>query len=272
MAVQTLCFIGAGNMTRSIVSGLVKSGYPAQSIVATNPSAPKLEAMKKDFAIQVSHDNLAAAQTADVIILSVKPQLMEQVCQGLRTIDLSQKLIITIAAGIEAGRYQDYFAQPITLIRTMPNTPTQLGVGMTGMYAGADVNPAQRQLCEQLMATGGETLWVDQENDLNQVIALAGSSPAYFFLFMESMLQSAQAMGMDEDKARALVQQAAIGAAQMVKQNPHLSLSELRQNVTSKGGTTAQAVETFEHGDLRGLVNQAMENCIKRAEEMAKQF
>lgn len=259
-------------MTRSIISGLIRSGYPASQIQATNPSQGKLDALAHDFGVRVSQDNVSAAQDADVIVLSVKPQLMEQVCQALQDIDMSNKLIITIAAGIKAERYSQYLAQPITLVRTMPNTPMQIGVGMTGLYAPHPLSDAQKAITERLMSSGGEIVWVNEESEINQVIALAGSSPAYFFLLMESMIDAGKQMGMDEAKARSLVQQAALGAAMMAKQNPELTLGNLRENVTSKGGTTAQAIATFEAADLRGVVKNAMENCINRAEEMAKTF
>ncbi|MCL1141538.1 pyrroline-5-carboxylate reductase [Shewanella gaetbuli] len=267
-----VCFIGAGNMTRSIISGLIKNGYPSEQVCATNPSQPKLDALQADFGIKVTNNNIDGVTHADVVVLSVKPQLMQQVCEQLQHVDFSNKLVITIAAGIPAKRYQEYLNQPIKLIRTMPNTPTQLGVGMTGLYADDSISDEQKSLCQTLMETGGKVLWVEQEDELNQVIALAGSSPAYFFLFIESMIESGIKMGMAEDKARALAEQAALGAAQMVIQNQDLSLSTLRNNVTSKGGTTAQAVETLEKGNLRGLVDSAMHNCVARAEEMAKTF
>ena len=269
---KKLCFIGAGNMTRSIVSGLVASGYPANFIEATNPSNEKLALLKQDFAINTSNDNLTAAENADVILLCVKPQLMEEVCQQLQSIDVSNKLIITIAAGVLAKRYQDYFAQDIRLIRGMPNTPTQIGYGMTGLWASDNISQIEKDLAETIMSTGGKVVWVNNENDLNMVIALAGSSPAYFFLLIESMINAAKNMGMDEIKARDFAQQAALGAAQMVIQNPQLSVETLRHNVTSKGGTTAEAISTFEHANLPKIVEQAMDNCIKRAQEMSTLF
>ncbi|QYJ85221.1 pyrroline-5-carboxylate reductase [Shewanella mesophila] len=272
MTQKKICFVGAGNMTRSITSGLVKSGYAPELIHATNPSEAKLIALHQELGIKVSHDNLKATEEADVVILAVKPQLMEQVCQQLSQLDLSQKLIVTIAAGVTAKRYHDFFKQPIKLIRTMPNTPTQVGYGMTGLYAEPSVSDADKALCEQIMKSGGEVVWVSKEDELNQVIALAGSSPAYFFLMMEAMIDSAKQDGVDESVARALVQQAALGAAQMVKHNAELSARQLRENVTSKGGTTAQALAAFEQADLRGIVRGAMHDCIARAEEMAKQF
>lgn len=259
-------------MTRSIVSGLVKSGYPTEFIETTNPSVEKLNAMHADFGVNVSHDNVAACDSANIIVLSVKPQMMETVCNKLSHLDLSEKLIITIAAGIPANRYQDYFKQPVKLIRTMPNTPTQIGVGVTGIFADESISESEKLECEQIMQTGGEVVWVNKESELNQVIALAGSSPAYFFMFVESMLDAAEKMNVPADKARLMVQQAALGAAEMVKQNPDLTAAQLRENVTSKGGTTAQAIKTFEEGGLRQLVDSAMQNCVKRAEEMEKLF
>jgi pyrroline-5-carboxylate reductase len=272
MTQAKICFIGAGNMTRSIVSGLVTHGYPADLIYATNPSQCKLDAMVADFNIQVSNDNLATAKECDVIVLGVKPQLMQQVCEALQQLDLSDKLVITIAAGITANRYDDYFKQQVPLIRCMPNTPTQIGHGMTGLFAVEGINQQQKQLAETLMLTGGKVMWVDKEAELNLVIALAGSSPAYFFLFVESMIEAGVALGMDETKSRLLAEQAALGAAQMIVNNQDLSPATLRTNVTSKGGTTAEALATFERGDIRGLVKQAMVNCINRADEMAKTF
>ncbi|QYJ88961.1 pyrroline-5-carboxylate reductase [Shewanella halotolerans] len=272
MTQKKICFIGAGNMTRSITSGLVKGGYAPELIHATNPSEAKLVALKNDLGIQVSHDNLQAADEADVIVLAVKPQLMQQVCEAMSGLNLKDKLIVTIAAGVTAERYHAFFKQPIQLIRTMPNTPTQIGLGMTGLYAEQGVSAQDRELCEQLMQTGGETVWVEKEEDLNQVIALAGSSPAYFFLMMEAMIDSAKQDGVDEQTAREMVQQAALGAASMVKQNPQLSPAQLRENVTSKGGTTAQALAAFERAGLREIVRTAMHDCMDRAQEMAKQF
>ncbi|MCL1126541.1 pyrroline-5-carboxylate reductase [Shewanella surugensis] len=272
MSQKNICFIGAGNMTYGIVSGLINSGYSPQLISVTNPSRPKLDAMAADFGIHVFHDNVEAADLADIIVLSVKPQFMQVACEQLSSLDLSQKLIITIAAGIKAQRYPEYVKQPIKLIRTIPNTPTQIGMGFTGLFAEEGVSYDQKRTCEQLMTASGEILWFDKEQDLNDVLALSSSSPAYFFLFMEAMVESAVKNGIEENKARQMAQQAALGAAQMVKHHPEMSLEQLRLNVTSKGGVTAEAVDTFEKGNLRGLVDEAMSNCIARAEEIAEQF
>ncbi len=269
---RRIAFIGAGNMARSIISGLVGNGYPAEKILAANPSQPKLDSLAEAFSIRTGNDNLAACDWADVIVLGVKPQLMAEVCAPIAQRDLSGKLVISIAAGVTCDTLASYLAQPVAIVRTMPNTPSLLGLGMTGLYAPGNVGTADRDFAGQLMRAVGEILWLEQEAEIDQVIACAGSSPAYFFLFMEAMQQAAQKMGVSTEDARMMIQQAAIGSAAMVKQNPQLSLEQLRLQVTSKGGATAEAIAAFEQHGLRDSVADAMEAAVRRAQEMAKLF
>ncbi|GAA5190217.1 pyrroline-5-carboxylate reductase [Ferrimonas gelatinilytica] len=269
---RRIAFIGAGNMARSIISGLVNNGYPADAILAANPSQPKLDRLAKEFHIHTGNDNLAACDWAEVIVLGVKPQLMAQVCAPIAGINLGGKLVISIAAGVTCDSLANYLAQPVALVRTMPNTPSLLGLGMTGLYAPPEVSQEDRNFAGQLMQAVGEIIWLDREAQIDQVIACAGSSPAYFFLFMEAMQQAAEKMGVTAEDARAMIQQAAVGSAAMVKQNPELSLEQLRLQVTSKGGATAKAIEAFEHHGLRDSVADAMDAAVLRAQEMAKLF
>lgn len=273
MQQKTIAFIGAGNMTQSIIKGLIKKGYPASLITASNPSVGKLEALQTNFSINVTQDNNQATQSAQVIVLAVKPQLMEGVCTKLsEALDLSGKLFVSIAAGIDSGRLQQMLGGEFPLVRTMPNTPSSLGKGMTGLFAAPQVSEAEKQFTGDLMNQVGEIVWVEKESMIDGVIAAAGSSPAYFFLFLECMQKEAQAQGFDLQTARLLVQQAMLGAAEMVCHNPHLELSELRTQVTSKGGATAKAIESFQHQNLNELVANAMQAAVKRAEQMAQQF
>ncbi|WP_235424812.1 NAD(P)-binding domain-containing protein [Vibrio vulnificus] len=201
------------NMVRAIVSGLVADGYPADKITATAPSETRRLPLEQQFGIQTTSDNLMAATQADVIVLSVKPQMMEEVCKPLQSVDFSNKLVISIAAGINCARLNEMLATQLNLVRVMPNTPSQLGLGMSGLYAPASVVEQDRHFAEQLMQAVGKTCWVDEESGINHVIAAAGSAPAYFFLFMEAMQAEAMAQGFDKQTARLLVQQSALGAA-----------------------------------------------------------
>jgi pyrroline-5-carboxylate reductase len=270
---RNIAFIGAGNMTRSIISGMTKNNYPTSCIFASNPSLPKLDALKSDYGIHITQDNIQAVQQAAVIVLAVKPQLMEEVCGDLAaSLDLKDKLFISIAAGINTSRLQQMLGGDYPLIRTMPNTPSSLGFGMTGLYADTEICQADKNFASDLMQKVGKVVWVDNEKMLDGVIAAAGSSPAYFFAFLEAMQTEAERQGFDHQTARLLVQQAMRGAAEMVCHNPDLELSELRAQVTSKGGTTAKAVEHLQQNGLDILVSQAMQAAVRRAEEMSQSF
>jgi pyrroline-5-carboxylate reductase len=184
---RDIAFIGAGNMSRSIISGMCASGYPSQKITASNPSLPKLDALKNDFSICITQQNAQAVAQAQVVVLAVKPQLMEQMCSELtKSCDITGKLFISIAAGIPIQRLSEMLAGHTNIIRTMPNTPSSLGKGMTGLYAPSHVAQSDKDYAGQLLSMVGEITWVETENLMNGVTAAAGSSPAYFYTFLEA--------------------------------------------------------------------------------------
>lgn len=267
---KKLAFIGAGNMAWAIMQGLLKSGYTPQQIIACNKSNLSRRAELQAVGIATDFTNLQAVENADVIILAVKPQFMAEVCAEFAQLDLSKKWIISVAAGISVQRLQQLLPSAQHIIRAMPNTPALIGEGLTGLFAKKSVDPTACQFAEQLMGAVGHCYWVKEEQQINHIIAITGSSPAYFFRFMEAMQQSAQAMGFSAEDARLLVQQAALGAAKLVEANPHTSLAVLRENVTSKGGTTAQALAVFEKRALAETIDEAMWAAIQRAEEMER--
>lgn len=270
---RKIAFIGAGNMSKSIISGLVNKGYPASSIFASNPSRPKIEALKSEQGINISQSNAEVTEQCDVIVLAVKPQLMEQMCADLAAdCKLDGKLFISIAAGLPVKRLQEMLNGQDKVIRTMPNTPSALGKGMTGLFAPDNITQTDKDYAAQLLKHVGEIAWVEQESLIDSVIAAAGSSPAYFFAFLEAMQQEAERQGLDHDTARLLVQQAMLGAAEMVCHNPQLEISELRAQVTSKGGTTAKALESFAAHNLSDIVAKSMQAAVARAQEMATTF
>ena len=256
-----LAFIGTGNMAFAIIQGLLNSGYPAHQILACNKSNLERRTSLQALGVQLPKSNQEAVEAADVVA---------EVCSEFDAVDFSTKTVISVAAGISTARLQALLPSAQTIIRTMPNTPALIGEGLTGLFAKAGTNPTACQLAEQLMSAVGRCYWVKEEAQINQIIAITGSSPAYFFRFMEAMQQSAEEMGFSSEDARLLVQQAALGAAKLVVTNPQTSLSTLRENVTSKGGTTAQALAVFEQAHLADTVKQAMQAAILRAEEMEK--
>ncbi|MGB5444010.1 MAG: pyrroline-5-carboxylate reductase [Psychromonas sp.] len=271
---KKITFIGAGNMAASIISGLVKSGYPGDCICASEPNITNTQKLVDKYAINGSQDNSTSANWAEVIVLAVKPQIMADVCQALANqgVDFSNKLVISIAAGVSVQRLQFLLGEKTPVIRVMPNTPALLQKGMTGLFASQQVSQENKTFADELLSSVGETLWVKEESMINAVTAASGSSPAYFFLFMEAMQDKAIAMGFDPEQARLLVMQSALGSIEMVKHNPELTLSTLRENVTSKGGTTAAALATFNELALTETVAKAMQAAADRGAEMEKLF
>ncbi|WP_220718829.1 pyrroline-5-carboxylate reductase [Agarivorans litoreus] len=269
-----IAFIGGGNMASSLIGGLLANGANPSNITASDPNTEQQQNLKQQFSVNVTGDNNQAIAQSDVIVLAVKPQLMAVVCQAIADAgnDLSSKLFVSIAAGVNVKRLKGLLGEQVAIVRTMPNTPALVGRGMTGLYAPADVSEQQIASAEQLMQAVGETCWVKNEDDINHIIAAAGSAPAYFFLFMEAMQQQAEQLGFSPEQARSLVQQSALGSAELVAANPDLDLATLRANVTSKGGTTAEAIRVFEEQGLRKVVANAMDAAVERGREMESLF
>ncbi len=267
---KKIAFIGAGNMARAIIIGLINSGVAAKNIIVANPSPEKRVMLENEFGVLQTNDNIKAATFADIIVLSVKPHFICDVCRQLSSaLDITNKLFVSVAAGTTVAQIQQALNKKVALVRVMPNTPAQLGLGMSGLFASKEVNSEQKAASDKLMSAVGKIIWLKSEEQINDIIAIAGSAPAYFFLFMEAMEKQAKTLGFNAQESRMLVQQTALGAAQMVEHNT-AAISTLRENVTSKGGTTFAALEQFRKDDLDKVVSNAMNAAITRAEEMAK--
>ena len=203
------------------------------------------------------------------MILAVKPQLMAQVLNPLAvTLVANKPVIISIAAGITLANLHDWLADDLPIVRTMPNTPALVQTGATGLFANAQVSAAQKQLANTIFGAIGIACWLASEDELDFVVALSGSGPAYYFLLIETMEQVAVDMGLSPDVARLLTQQTALGAAKLAQQS-EVDAAELRHRVTSPGGTTEQAINTFLDGGFKELVTQAMQAAQQRSKELA---
>jgi len=268
----TLCFIGAGNMAKSLIGGLIASGYSKEHIIATDPTEAQRNQVTETFGIDCLGDNNAAIERADIIILAVKPQILQTVCKSIQNSVQSQKpLIISVAAGIRSSDIDRWLGGNQAIVRTMPNTPALIQSGATGLFANAHVSSEQKEQAEHIMRAAGLTIWVDEEQKIDAVTALSGSGPAYYFLFMEAMENAAQDLGLDAKTAHLLTMQTAFGAAKMVLESRD-DCATLRKNVTSPNGTTEQAINTFEAEGLRDTVAKAMQAANRRAQELANEL
>ena len=272
MSTATIGFIGGGNMAASIIGGLLTSGVDARQLRAGDPSQESLDRLASLGPITTSQDNLDIIPGCDVLVMAVKPQLMKVVCAGIAdTVQASKPLIISIAAGVTSDSLNHWLGGNLAIVRCMPNTPALLRCGATGLFANTAVSEIQRQQAQQILDAVGLALWVEQESELDAVTAVSGSGPAYFFLMMEAMQASGEAMGLSPDVAKQLSQQTALGAARMALESD-VDVAELRRRVTSPKGTTERAITIFEDGGFRALVQQALQGAADRADELGREL
>lgn len=268
MRKNTMAFIGAGNMARSLISGLINDGVPARQLWASDPDSQKCASLATDFGIHTTDDNLQAVAAADTIVLAVKPQSLKPVAQALAPALADGKtLVLSIAAGIRCETLGHWLGSDTPIVRTMPNTPALIQCGATALFATPGVSSAQRDMAESIMRSAGLTVWLEDEDQMDAVTALSGSGPAYFFLFMEAMEAAGMDLGLPADIAHLLTMQTALGAARMVMESAE-DPALLRQRVTSPGGTTEQALHVMEQAGLRQTIQQALQAAAKRAHEL----
>ena len=268
----TLTFIGGGNMASSLIAGLIADGWDPARIRVADTDEQQLERLTDRFSVTTTTDNDRAIDHADVILLAVKPQNMKAVTLELAaTVTRQHPLIISIAAGITETALRTWLGSDTAIVRTMPNTPAMVNSGATALYANPAVDNEQRSIAESILRAVGLAIWIDDESLMDAVTALSGSGPAYFFLFMEAMQSAGRELGLPEKAARLLALQTAFGAAKMALESTE-DIASLRQRVTSPGGTTEQAINTFQQGNLNALVSKALQAAARRSRELAKEF
>ena len=271
MNTQKIGFIGGGNMASSLISGLIASGHSPQDLWVSDINQDALKLLAKNLDVNTSTNNDDIINAVDVVVLAVKPQLLSTVAKkATPSIQQKQPLVVSIAAGISQQSLSQWLGNNIAIVRCMPNTPALVLTGATALHANAQVTAEQHDLAENIMRSVGIALWVNDESELDVVTAVSGSGPAYYFLLMEAMEKAAIEMGMNEVTARLLVQQTALGAAKIALESSE-SPEQLRKRVTSPGGTTQQALETFEEGGFTALVSKALHAARDRSIEMSKQ-
>jgi len=271
MNIQKIGFIGGGNMASSLINGLITSGHSPQHLWVSDINPDTLKVLTENFNINTSASNDAVINAVDVIVLAVKPQTLSSVAKDAAALIQQKKpLVVSIAAGISQHSLSQWLGADTAIVRCMPNIPALVLTGATALHANARVTSEQCNLAENIMRSVGIALWVNDESELDAVTAVSGSGPAYYFLLMEAMEKAALELGLSEVTARLLVQQTALGAAKIALESSE-SPEQLRKRVTSPGGTTQQAIETFEQGGFIQLVSKALHAARDRSIEMSKQ-
>jgi len=260
-------FIGAGNMGTAIIAGNLRQGISPQQIVAIELDADKRKHLTEVYGIDAVA-SLADTKPVDILVLSVKPQHLKEVIEQIRP-QIQAQLIISIAAGIPCQTLAGWLATDTPIVRVMPNTPAMIGAGMTGLYTPAVLTDAHTKIVNTLFGAIGKTIWVDSESLIDAVTAISGSGPAYFFYMMEAIRDAGLQLGIDEADVDTLVQQTALGAAQLAI-HANQAFSVLRQQVTSKGGTTEAAIRTLDEQSVNQTMAEAVMAAFRRSVEMSK--
>lgn len=266
-------------MASSLIGGLVNSGAGADSIWVVDPDDSACKQAGERFGVHTGTSLEAVLSTMPDtpvgVVLAIKPHIVESVCrvieQCVSAQSLTAPLVVSVAAGVRASSMEQWLPEGSALIRCMPNTPALLGLGATALFANERCNVAHKESVDQLLKTAGMTLWVEEEAALDAVTALSGSGPAYFFYLMEHMAAAGTHLGLDEKSARELAIATAFGAASMARSREQVP-AVLRENVTSKGGTTAAALQVFDDRDTSSVILEAMQAAHDRAVELGDQL
>ncbi|WP_448102201.1 pyrroline-5-carboxylate reductase [Luteibacter jiangsuensis] len=265
-----IAFIGGGNMATALIAGLIRHGAQPGGIAVAEPRADALHELSREYGVATYTDNLDAAEGASILVLAVKPQMLAEVCRGLRpAVQKYRPLVISIAAGIRVHQIERWLDTTLPVVRCMPNTPAMYGAGATALYANARVSAPQRAEAQHVLDAAGLTVWVPEEEQLDVVTALSGSGPAYFFLMVEALENAAFSHGLSRETARALAVQTAFGAGRMLVESGEPAAT-LRQRVTSPHGTTQAALDSFRGDHFNEIVARAVDAARRRGLELSE--
>jgi pyrroline-5-carboxylate reductase len=260
-----LGFIGGGNMAQALITGLKNQQFAMQNITIIELEANKRKTLEHVFGINTSAE-LADIQACDVIVLAIKPQQLPQLAKTLAPL-LKNQLIISIAAGIRLADLSRWLGDYTTIIRAMPNTPAQIQAGVTGLYAMPNVSKAQIAQANLILSAAGTTLWLDSEEKLDAITAISGSGPAYVFYFIEALHEAALALGLSESQA-AQLSIATFKGASLLADASNTPIATLREQVTSKGGTTEQGLLSLESSKVKQAILLAAQKACERAKTL----
>ncbi len=265
-----IAFIGSGNMAEALIKGLIVAGTAkANQIMGTDVSTDRLDHLKKTYGISAAQSNIEAAHEAGVIILSVKPQIIERVLTEISSVVDDKKLVISIAAGIALTKIEKSLRETARIIRVMPNTPALVLAGVAALSAGKNVTNEDLALAQSIFNSVGRTVIVD-EKLMDAVTGLSGSGPAYIFMIIDALSDAGVKVGLPRSLALELAAQTVYGSSKMVletKEHP----GKLRDMVTSPGGTTIEGLHALEKGKLRATLMNAVEAATARSKELGSQ-
>jgi pyrroline-5-carboxylate reductase len=269
---QKVGLIGGGNMARAIGGGLLRGGMHATDILIAEPRPEQCEILRAElYGAMVSDDNALVAGQSETLVFAVKPQILKDVCTDLSSVVQEHKpLIISIAAGPRIDDIDDWLGGGLRIVRVMPNQPALIDQGISALFANDRTDECGRELAEKVMTAVGQVVWLEYESLMDAVTAVSGTGPAYFYLLIDIMIESAIGFGIDPQTARTLAVETARGATALAAAETE-SMSSLIERVRSPGGTTTAAFEHLDAEDVRGIFAGAIEAACDRAAALAEE-
>lgn len=269
---KNIGFIGGGNMSESLIGGLLASGHKATLIQVSEPDKNRRDLLQQKYKLNCLENNIELVERCDLILFAVKPQLLRQIALPLRqAVQQRKPTIISIAAGVRSEDLEKWLGGGLAIVRVMPNTPALVRAGASGLYANHLVNDQQKNLAESVMRSVGLTVWLENESQMDIVTALSGSGPAYVFRIIEAMENAATRSGLARETSRLLAIETVLGAAKLAVESNDTP-AELRQKVTSPGGTTEQGLKQLEQGDIEKIFQNVINAAIERSREMGDEL
>lgn len=272
MNAEQIAILGGGNMGRALIGGLLRRGVHAEHIAVGEASDAARTVLSRDFGVTASADNLNVVANASFIVISVKPQDVGAALPPLAPIlRKNHAIVLSVAAGIRTASLEKWCGDGVPIVRAMPNRPALIGAGTTALFATARVKDAEKKRAENIIRAVGDAVWVENEEQLDIVTALSGTGPAYYFLLTEAMTQAAADLGLPHETARQLAIGTLRGAG-LLAYGSDGDIVRLRNEVTSKGGTTEAALRVFEAAQFRELIARVIDAATRRSRELGSLF
>ena len=262
-----ISFIGAGNIATCLINGLVRQGYAPSSLHASDPGEQAIGALLVLHPeINAHTGNVDAAMGRDVVVVCVKPGIVRGVCEEIAPV-VADAQVISVAAGVPLRSVSTWLGAGVAVTRCMPNTPIQIGQGMSVLCANDLVSDAQREAADKIFSSVGDTMWLESDRLMDLATAVSGSGPAYLFRIMEALIRGACQLGLPENAARRLITQTTLGSAALAARKD--DLAALRKSVTSKGGTTERGLLALQEADIDSVFLRVLQNAYDKARELS---
>lgn len=270
---KTIAFIGSGKIVNSMIQGIISNNYLTKNIIVSSPTNNNRLQLKKKYNIISTNNNVSAMKKSDIIIFSVKPESVKDVCQDFKKIkNFNEKILLTTIAGVSTKTYQKYIDSNLKITRIMPNILSSIQEGTTALFSTKIVLQEEKKIIENFTKLFGKILWMNQENEIDMITSIIGSGPAYFFHFMELIQKKFEKLGFNSKTIKTIIAQIAKGSSILVLKNLNVSFLNLKKKVCSKNGITIEALKEFDKCNLKKIISNSIQAVINKTKKIKNNY